>query len=80
MTVRPTMTIDQYKEGHIVRYAYLWKWQRDLGRDEGEKDRPACVALTFRNNAQNLTHLVMLAISGTPPTADQTAIEIRNSN
>ncbi|PSH60834.1 hypothetical protein [Phyllobacterium sophorae] len=70
------MTIDQYKEGHIVRYAYLWKWQRDLGRDEGEKDRPACVALTFRNDAQNLTHLVMLAISGTPPTADQTAIEI----
>jgi len=54
------MTIDQYKEGHIVRYAYLWKWQRDLGRDEGEKDRPACVALTFRSDAQNLTHLVML--------------------
>ena len=64
------MTIDRYKEGHIVRYAYLWKWQRDLGRDA------ACVALTFRNDAQNLTHLVMLAMSGTPPTADQTAIEI----
>jgi hypothetical protein len=61
---------------NIKKATLLWKWQRDLGRDEGEKDRPACVALTFRNDAQNLTHLVILAISGTPPTADQSAIEI----
>ncbi len=30
----------------------------------------------FRNETQNLTHLVLLAISGTPPRQDQTAIEI----
>jgi hypothetical protein len=70
------MPTEHFKEGHIVRYPYLWLWQRDLGRDEGEKDRPACLALMFKNQAQNLTHLVLLAISGTPPKADQTAIEI----
>ena len=67
---------DQFKDGHIVKYPYLWKWQRDLGRDEGEKNRPACVALMFRNEAQSLTHIIILAISGTPPKSDQIAIEI----
>jgi hypothetical protein len=70
------MATEHFKEGHIVRYPYLWRWQRDLGRDEGEKDRPACLALTLKDNAQNITHLVLLAISGTPPRPDQTAIEI----
>jgi hypothetical protein len=70
------MPTEPFKEGHIVRYPYLWLWQRDLGRDEGEKDRPACLALMFKNQAQNLTHLVLLAITGTPPRPDQTAIEI----
>jgi hypothetical protein len=70
------MPTEHFKEGHIVRYPYLWLWQRDLGRDEGEKGRPACLALMFSNNSQNLTHLVLLAISGTPPRPDQTAIEI----
>lgn len=70
------MTTERFKDGHIVQYAYLWKWQRDQGRDEGEKSRPACVTLMFRNEQQNLTHLVILAISGTPPKADQIAIEV----
>ena len=70
------MPSEHFKEGHIVRYPYLWLWQRDLGREEGEKDRPACLALMFRNETQNLTHLVLLAISGTPPRQDQTSIEI----
>jgi hypothetical protein len=70
------MPTETFKEGHVVRYPYSWLWQRDLGRDEGEKDRPACLALMFKNQAQNLTHLVLLAITGTPPRPDQTAIEI----
>jgi hypothetical protein len=69
------MTIDQYNEGTLSVCLFV-EMARYLRRDEGEKDCPACVALTFRNDAQDLTHLVMLAISGTPPTADQTAIEI----
>jgi hypothetical protein len=71
-----TIKSDRFKDGDIVRYPYLWIWQRDLGRDEGEKDRPACLAMTIKNETQKLTHLVILAISGTPPTERQNAIEI----
>jgi hypothetical protein len=71
-----TIKSDRFKDGDIVRYPYLWLWQRDLGRDEGEKDRPACLAMTIKNETQKLTHLVILAISGTPPTERQNAIEI----
>ena len=76
MTARLIMPTEAFKDGHIVRYPYLWLWQRDLGREEGEKDRPACLAMIFRNEAQNLSHLVILAISGTPPSAGQVAVEV----
>lgn len=73
----PIMTkTDACREGDIIRYPYLWAWQRDLGRDEGEKERPACLALTIRSETQSLTHLIILAISGTSPSVGQTAIEI----
>ncbi|ACL59975.1 hypothetical protein [Methylobacterium nodulans] len=70
------MTTDQFKEGHVVEYSYLWKWQAELDRTEGEKDRPACVAMMIKDSVRNLTHLVILPISGTPPKSDQIAIEI----
>jgi hypothetical protein len=76
MTAPPIMRTDIFKEGHVVRYPYLWLWQSELGREEGEKDRPACLALTIRSEAQNLTHLAILAISGTPPASGQSALEI----
>jgi hypothetical protein len=70
------MKTDVFMEGCVVRYPYLWHWQSDLGRREGEKERPACLAMTFKNEAQGLTHIIILAISGTPPSSKQTAIEI----
>lgn len=70
------MTTDQFKNGHIVEYPYLWRWQAQRGRLEGEKDRPVCLALMVKDPAQDLTHLVLLPISGTPPASDQVALEI----
>ena len=70
------MTTDQFKNGHVVAYPYLWKWQADLGRDEAEKERPACLLMVVKDQARNLTHLVILPISGTPPKSDQIALEI----
>jgi hypothetical protein len=60
--------------GSVFHYPYLWAWQRDSGETEGRKSRPVCMVLAIRKGAQ--THLVILAISGTPPRADQTALEI----
>ena len=60
--------------GSVLRYPYLWTWQRDKGETEGRKSRPVCMVLAIPKGPQ--THLVILAISGTPPRADQTALEI----
>ncbi|PDS78716.1 hypothetical protein [Rhizobium sp. L43] len=70
------MTTDRFPNGTIVSYPYLWRWQAAEGREHGEKDRPVCLALTVPDPRQNITHLVILPISGTPPRSDQTVLEI----
>jgi hypothetical protein len=66
---------DLLKHGNVFSYEYLWKWQAELGRTEGEKHRPVCV-LTAIERADGLTHLALLAVSATPPRSDQVAIEL----
>lgn len=60
--------------GSILRYPYLWAWQRDKGEPEGRKSRPVCLVLALPKGKQ--THLIILAISGTPPRPDQSTPEI----
>ncbi len=67
---------NQFDDGQIVSYEYLWNWQAKLGRTNGEKSRPVCLALRIKDARQKLTHLVILPISGTPPRADQEALPI----
>lgn len=67
---------NQFDDGQIVSYEYLWNWQAKLGRTNGEKSRPVCLALLIKDARQKLTHLVILPISGTPPRADQEALPI----
>jgi hypothetical protein len=59
----------------VPSYPYLWLWQRERGEEEGRKDRPICVAVSSRGN-DGLTHLALLAITGTSPRDDQLAVEI----
>jgi hypothetical protein len=67
---------ERFPSGTVVQYPYLWRWQADEGRLHGEKDRPVCLALTVSDPRQDLTHLVILPISGTAPREDQVALEI----
>ncbi|MGN6548999.1 MAG: hypothetical protein ACTHJ3_03775 [Pararhizobium sp.] len=60
--------------GSVIRYPYLWRWQYDRGETEGRKDRPVCLLLAIARGAK--THLVLLAISATPPRADQRALAV----
>jgi hypothetical protein len=60
--------------GSVIGYPYLWKWQHVRGETEGRKLRPACLVLRIPKAGK--THLVLLAISGTPPRSDQTALPI----
>jgi hypothetical protein len=59
----------------LLAYPYLWRWQQGRGEDAGRKDRPVCVAIASRDQ-QGLTHLALLAISGTPAGSGQKAIEV----
>jgi hypothetical protein len=67
---------DRFPSGSIVSYPYLWRWQHDEGRENTEKDRPVCLAITVRDPEPEITHLVILPISGTPPYQGQVAPEI----
>lgn len=60
--------------GSVIRFPYLWAWQRNRGETEGRKDRPVCMVLAIPKG--NQTNLILLAISGSPPRSDQTALEI----
>ena len=66
----------RFNNGSIISYPYLWRWQQDEGREHGEKDRPVCLAITMPDKRQDITHLVILPISGTSPCQGQTALEI----
>ena len=62
------------RQGDVLTYPYLWHWQAGRGETAGRKDRPVCVVLPLHKNGE--THLFLLAITSTPPRADQIAIEI----
>jgi hypothetical protein len=59
----------------VPAYPYLWLWQSRRGEQEGRKSRPVCVAIASRG-ADGLTHLALLAITGSPPRTDQIAVEL----
>jgi hypothetical protein len=59
----------------LPRYPYLWRWQQARGEEGGRKGRPVCVAIAMKDEA-GLTHLALLAITGTEPTIDQRAVEL----
>jgi hypothetical protein len=65
-----------YGTGDIVlAYPYLWRREKDRGEDAGRKDRPVCVAIAMKDPA-GLTHMALLAITGSEPTGDQKAVEL----
>ena len=51
------------RPGTLIHYLYLWRWQHDCGETEGRKGRPVCVVQALRHPRDDLTHLVLLAIS-----------------
>jgi hypothetical protein len=65
-----------YATGDIVpAYPYLWRREKDRGEDAGRKERPVCVTIAMKDPA-GLTHMALLAITGSEPTGDQTAVEL----
>ena len=63
-------------QGSVITYPYLWANQRDAGEAEGRKARPVCLVLHLHDAEQDLHHLVLLAITSSPPRLNQRALEI----
>jgi hypothetical protein len=63
-------------QGSIIQYPYLWVRQRDAGETEGRKIRPVCLLLRIKDAERDLHHLFLLPITSKQPHADETAVEI----
>jgi hypothetical protein len=70
------MNGDRPKSGSVILYPYLWRWQETRGETEGRKHRPVCLVLSQREEARDITHLVLLAISSQAPRDPQRALAI----
>lgn len=61
--------------GLVISYAYLWRDQRDRGREEGSKDRPCVIVLAV--SEEDGERIVTVApITHTPPRDPKDAIEL----
>ncbi len=61
--------------GLVIGYAYLWARERDEGRDEAVKDRPAAVLLATRDEEGDLK-VIVLPITHARPADPETAVDI----
>jgi len=69
------VSLPRPEPGLVIRYAYLWQREAELGREEGVKDRPcAIVAAVVRQD--NLTRVIALPITHSQPSAEVIAVEI----
>ncbi|GLU29856.1 hypothetical protein Brsp01_50890 [Brucella sp. NBRC 12950] len=64
------------KVGLIFRYTYLWHWQFEQGREEGDKDRPLLVMAITTTLEDGSPVVRVLPITDTPPQRADEAIEI----
>ena len=60
--------------GSVLYSPYLWRWQHEKGETEGRKDRPVCLLLAIPGARR--AHILLFAISGTPPAAEQVALVV----
>lgn len=68
------MAFADIKQGVVLVYPYLWQWQAERGETAGRKDRPVCIALPLRKGG--VTHIFLLAITGTRPADARIALKI----
>jgi hypothetical protein len=62
------------ERGSVIRYAYLWADESRRGREEGRKDRPALVLALSVKEADGAIHVLVLAVTHTPPTDPADAV------
>jgi uncharacterized protein YifN (PemK superfamily) len=64
------------KPGDVIRYDFLWDREQSKGQIDGTKDRPCAVVLILPPTKDGSKRVMLLPVSHSPPTAEQSAIEI----
>jgi hypothetical protein len=70
------MPIPTPEPGLVISYAYLWRYEREAGQEEGRKDRPSVIVLTVERPANDTTVVVVLPITHSPPSDPASGVEI----
>ncbi len=70
------MPIPTPEPGLVISYAYLWHYEHEAGREEGQKDRPAVIVLAVEREADGATVVTVLPITHSPPGDPASAVEI----
>ena len=63
------------RNGHVVRYGYLWRREFEHGEESGRKARPVCLTIMLPG-APGATRILLFPITSQPPNADRVALEI----
>ena len=70
------MPIPNPEPGLVISYAYLWHYEHQAGREEGQKDRPSVIVLAVEREADDATVVTVLPITHSPPADPASAVEI----
>lgn len=60
----------------VIRYSFLWADEHRAGHESGRKDRPCAVLLAVTDESDPRDRVTVLAITHSPPTRPEYAIEI----
>lgn len=61
------------KPGLVVRYDFLWKEDREAGRESG-KDRPCAIVLVSAARPDGWRDVILCAVTHSPPVGSETAV------
>jgi hypothetical protein len=68
------MALPTPEPGLVIAFNYLWKRERDLGRDNARYPRPCAIVLTMRRAADGQTVVMVCPITHTSPSTDVRAL------
>ena len=69
------MSVPNPEPGLVICYSYLWRYEREAGREESSKARPCVVVLAVEKQDED-TAVIVAPITHSPPDSAAHAVEI----
>lgn len=70
------MPLPNPEPGLVISYGYLWHYEHEAGREEGQKERPSVIILAVKRTTDGAILVTVLPITHSPPTDPVSAVEI----